>query len=119
VLASSLAGANPIVVAGLDRDAKRLEVAKALGASHTIFSDKAPLVEQVKNILGAEMADVVVDVTGSTAAQAAAVDLVRRGGTVVLGGRTPKKTVSFVMDKLTARGIKLVGVGGAESVDVG
>jgi threonine dehydrogenase-like Zn-dependent dehydrogenase len=42
VLASSLAGANPIVVAGLERDAKRLEVARALGASHTIFSDKAP-----------------------------------------------------------------------------
>ena len=63
-------------------------------------------------------ADVVVDVTGSTAAQADAVDLVRRGGTVVLGGRTPKKTVSFVMDKLTARGIKMVGVRAHESEDV-
>ena len=118
VLAASLTGANPIVVAGLERDAKRLAVAQALGATHAIFSDRAPLAEQVKNILGAEMADVVVDVTGSTAAQAAAVDLVRRGGTVVLGGRTPKKTVSFVMDKLTARGIKMVGVRAHESEDV-
>ena len=64
------------------------------------------------------MADVVVDVTGSTAAQAAAVDLVRRGGTVVLGGRTPKKNIPFVMDKLASRGIKMIGVRAHESEDV-
>jgi threonine dehydrogenase-like Zn-dependent dehydrogenase len=118
VLASSLAGANPIIVAGLQRDAKRLHVAKTLGATHTIFSDKGALLEQVKQILGPDLADVVIDVTGSTAAQEVAVDLVRRGGTVVLGGRTPNKTVSFVMDKLVSRGIKLVGVRAHESEDV-
>ena len=118
VLASSMTGANPIIVAGLKRDAKRLAVAKKLGATHTIFSDDAPLVEQVRQICGPELADVVVDVTGSTAAQEVAVDLVRRGGTVVLGGRTPKKTIPFVMDKLTARGIKMVGVRAHDSEDV-
>jgi threonine dehydrogenase-like Zn-dependent dehydrogenase len=118
VLASSLAGANPIIVAGLQHDAKRLEVAKTLGATHTIFSDRGSLLEQVKQILGPDLADVVIDVTGSTAAQEVAVDLVRRGGTVVLGGRTPNKTVSFVMDKLTSRGIKMVGVRAHESEDV-
>jgi len=118
VLASSLTGANPIIVAGLERDAKRLEVAQTLGATHTIYSDKEPLVDQIQKILGPEMADVVVDVTGSTAAQVATVDLVRRGGTVVLGGRTPKKTVSFVMDKLASRGIKMIGVRAHESEDV-
>lgn len=118
VVASSIAGASPIVVAGLARDAKRLEVAKALGATHTIFSDEAPLFEQVKGILGPDLADVVVDVTGSTKAQEAAVDLVRRGGTVVLGGRTPKKTIPFVMDKLASRGIRMIGVRAHESEDV-
>ena len=58
------------------------------------------------------------DVTGSTAAQEVAVDLVRRGGTVVLAGRTPKKTIPFVMDKLTSRGIKMVGVRAHDSDDV-
>ena len=70
------------------------------------------------NITGPELADVVVDVTGSTAAQEVAVDLVRRGGTVVLAGRTPKKTIPFVMDKLTARGIKMIGVRAHDSEDV-
>ena len=46
------------------------------------------------------MADVVVDVTGSIAAQEATVDLVRRGGTVVLAGRTPNQTIEFEMDKV-------------------
>lgn len=118
VLAASLTGANPIIVAGLERDAKRLEVAKALGATHAIYSDKEAVVDQIKRILGPDLADVVVDVTGSTAAQEVAVDLVRRGGTVVLGGRTPKKTIPFVMDKLTSRGIKMVGVRAHESEDV-
>lgn len=118
VLAGSLAGANPIILAGLQRDAKRLDVAKSLGATHTIFSDQGPLLEQVKQILGPELADVVVDVTGSAAAQEVAVDLARRGGTVVLGGRTPKKTIPFVMDKLASRAIKMVGVRAHESEDV-
>jgi threonine dehydrogenase-like Zn-dependent dehydrogenase len=113
-----MTGAAPIIVAGLERDAKRLAVAKELGATHAIYSDKAPLEEQVKGILGSEMADVVVDVTGSTAAQQVAVDLVRRGGTVVLGGRTPNKTVPFVMDKLASRGITMVGARGHESDDI-
>jgi threonine dehydrogenase-like Zn-dependent dehydrogenase len=118
VVASSIAGANPIIVAGLARDAKRLEVAKVLGATHAIYSDEKPLLDQVKEILGPDLADVVVDVTGSTKAQEVAVDLVRRGGTVVLGGRTPKKTIPFVMDKLASRGIRMIGVRAHESEDV-
>lgn len=118
VVASSMAGAKPIVVAGLARDAKRLAVAKTLGATHTIFADAEPLVDQVKRIVSPDLADVVVDVTGSTKAQEVAVDLVRRGGTVVLGGRTPKKTIPFVMDKLASRGIRMIGVRAHESEDV-
>lgn len=118
VLAASLTGASPIIVAGLERDKKRLAVARELGATHTVFSERGALEDQIKAILGVEMADVVVDVTGSTAAQQAAADLVRRGGTVILGGRTPNKTVPFVMDKLARRGIKMIGVRAHESEDV-
>jgi threonine dehydrogenase-like Zn-dependent dehydrogenase len=113
-----MAGANPVIVAGLETDAARLAVAKQLGATHTMVSERAPLDEQVKKILGAEMADVVVDVTGSTAAQLATVDLVRRGGTIVLAGRTPGRQVDFLMDKIAARGITMVGVRGHESDDI-
>ena len=76
----------PIIVTGLKKDAKRLAMARNFGATHILCSEEGPLEEQVKNILGPEMADVVVDASGSVTAQQAAVDLVRRGGTVVLGG---------------------------------
>ncbi len=118
VLAAAMAGAAPIVVAGLEADAQRLAVAQELGATHVIYSERAPLAEQVKNILGPEMADVVVDVTGSVAAQQAAVDLVRRGGIVVLAGRTPNQVVEFEMDKVASRGISMIGVRGHESDDI-
>jgi len=118
VLAAAMAGAAPIVVAGLEADAARLAVAKELGASHLIYSERGPLAEQVKNILGPEMADVVVDVTGSVSAQLATVDLVRRGGTIVLAGRTPNQTVQFEIDKVASRGIAMIGVRGHESDDI-
>ena len=118
VLAAAIAGVAPIIVAGLEVDAARLSIAKELGATHLVYSERAPLIEQVKSILGSEMADVVVDVTGSIAAQEAAVDLVRRGGTVVLAGRTPNQTVEFEMDKIASRGITMIGVRGHESDDI-
>ena len=118
VLAAAMAGAAPIIVAGLEADTHRLAVAKGLGATHLIYSERAALAEQVKNILGAEMADVVVDVTGNVSAQLASVDLVRRGGMIVLAGRTPNQTVQFEMDKVASRGITMIGVRGHESDDI-
>ena len=52
------------------------------------------------------------------AAQQVAVDLVRRGGKVVLGGRTPNKVIPFIMDKLSSRGITMIGVRAHEPQDV-
>ena len=118
VLAASVTGADPIVVVGLRKDVKRLAIAKLYGATHALCFEDGPLDEQIRKILGPEMADVVVDASGSVAAQQVAVDLVRRGGKVVLGGRTPNKVVPFVMDKLSSRGITMIGVRAHEPQDV-
>lgn len=58
MLAASVTGANPIIIVGLRKDAKRLAIAKLFGATHAVFFEDGPLDEQVKNILGPEMADV-------------------------------------------------------------
>jgi threonine dehydrogenase-like Zn-dependent dehydrogenase len=118
VLAASTTGADPIVVVGLRKDAKRLAIAKLFGATHTVCFEDGPLDEQIKKILGPDMADVVVDASGSVAAQQVSVDLARRGGKVVLGGRTPNKVIPFVMDKLSSRGITMIGVRAHEPQDV-
>lgn len=118
VLAASLTGANPIIAVGLERDKKRLAEATHLGATHTLVAGSDTLVDDVKAIVGKDMADVVVDVTGSTQAQRLSLDLVRRGGTVVLAGRTPKQQVSIELDKIAARGIRVIGARAHESEDI-
>lgn len=64
VIAAKAAGAKPIIVSGLSRDGKRLEVAKKLGADYVIDVEKEDLVSRVKDITGGEGVNVVVNVTG-------------------------------------------------------
>ncbi|HYG94640.1 MAG TPA: S-(hydroxymethyl)mycothiol dehydrogenase [Nocardioides sp.] len=67
VAGSALAGASPIIA--VDIDAKKLEAAKRLGATHTVDSSALDPVEEIKRICaetfeGADGADVVVEAVG-------------------------------------------------------
>jgi S-(hydroxymethyl)mycothiol dehydrogenase len=67
IAGSALAGASPIVA--VDIDAKKLERAKALGATHTVDSSQVDPVKEIKRICaetyrGAEGADVVIEAVG-------------------------------------------------------
>ena len=67
VAGAGLAGAYPIIA--VDIDAKKLEKATALGATHTVDSSATDPVEEIKRICaatydGAEGADVVVEAVG-------------------------------------------------------
>ena len=64
VIAAKAAGASKIIVSGLSRDARRLEVAKLLGADHTIDVDEEDPVERITDYTGGEGVNVVVNVTG-------------------------------------------------------
>ena len=64
VIAAKTAGADEIIVAGLAADARRFELAKALGATHTIAVDKEELGAAVSRITGGRMADIVLDCSG-------------------------------------------------------
>ncbi|MCG8150497.1 zinc-binding dehydrogenase, partial [Pimelobacter simplex] len=64
IAGAALAGASPIIA--VDIDAKKLEKAKSMGATHTVDSSKVDPVEEIKRICaetyeGAEGADVVVE----------------------------------------------------------
>lgn len=76
VIAARAAGASCIIVSGLTRDARRLEVARMLGAHHTIDVENEDLVTKVRDYTGGEGVNVVVNVTGGgkgTVAEAIAV----------------------------------------------
>jgi S-(hydroxymethyl)mycothiol dehydrogenase len=67
VAGSALVGASPIIA--VDIDAKKLETAKRMGATHTVDSSQIDPVEEIKRICGehhagAEGADVVIEAVG-------------------------------------------------------
>jgi alcohol dehydrogenase len=104
-------GAEQVIVTGLTRDADRLALARDLGAHRTVDVQREDLGEVVRAATGGRMADVAIDVSGSPAAIAASIDLVRRQGTVILGGLTGKDTLTpLSIDALVWNQIKLQGV---------
>jgi threonine dehydrogenase-like Zn-dependent dehydrogenase len=108
---ASEAGARQIIVTGLARDASRLELARELGAHHTLVADEVDVVAEVARLTDGKLADVVLDVTGSPAAIATSVEVVRTLGTVVLAGLTGKDAVtSLKIDRLVWNEIRLQGV---------
>jgi alcohol dehydrogenase len=106
------AGAAQVIVTGTARDEHRLKLALQLGASATINVDAEDPVARVRELTGGTLVDVVLDVSaGAVEPVRQAVDMVRRGGRIVLAGlkgRTPLK--DFLVDKVVFREIELVGV---------
>jgi len=90
-----------------DVDQKRLALAKRLGAAETLPSD-ATLRERTLQLTGGEGVDVALEAVGRDETVAAAIDAVRKGGTVVLVGNiTP--LVTLPLQKVVTRQIRLQG----------
>jgi threonine dehydrogenase-like Zn-dependent dehydrogenase len=88
VLAAKAGGAMTVILTGLTRDAKRLELALRLGADHAIDAEQEDLEARIAQITGGRGVDVVVDTTGdptgAVAAQAVAVSA--KGAVLSLNG---------------------------------
>ncbi len=109
-IAAKESGAGSIIITGLSMDAERLDLAKQFGATHCINVEKTDLVAAVKEITGGDMADLVVDVTGSPAAVQKSLEVVRKGGTILSGGVTGTETrTPLLVDKITLGQVKFQG----------
>ncbi len=117
VVACREAGAERIIVTGLEADARKLELARTFGADHTIDVDNEDAVQRVKALTGGRGADVVVDVSAyATRPVADALSMVRRGGTIVLAGVKGFKPVDgFVSDLVVMKEITVRGAFGVTS----
>ncbi len=117
VIALREAGAGMVIVTGLAADARKLELARAFGADHTIDVDNEAAVKRVREITDGRGADVVVDVTSyATRPVRDALDMVRPGGTVVLAGVKGFKPVDdFVSDLIVMKEITIKGAIGVTS----
>src|ERR1051325_9021718 len=69
-MAASQAGASLVIVTGTSRDARRLEVAKSMGADHVIDVQKEDAFARVMEITDGRGVDVVVDCTSGAGAAA-------------------------------------------------
>ncbi|MFU8816603.1 MAG: zinc-dependent alcohol dehydrogenase [Pseudomonadales bacterium] len=116
VIACREVGAGTIIVTGLAADARKLELARAFGADHTVDVDNEPAVERVRALTDGG-ADVVIDVSSyATQPVRDALDMVKPGGRIVLAGVKGFKAVDdFVSDLIVMKEITIHGAIGVTS----
>jgi alcohol dehydrogenase/L-iditol 2-dehydrogenase len=104
---AALAGAHPLIVAGLDIDRQRLETAKALGATHTVNVQHEDLETAVRD-LASLGADVVCDASGSSRTLQAGLQVIRPEGQVVKVGWSPEQ-MAVNLNPLVLKNVGLQG----------
>ncbi len=100
------AGAKRIIA--VDLEAKRLTLARDLGATDTIQSDKTDVAAEVARLTGGNGADLAFEVVGISPTLQLAIACVRKGGSVVLVGNLAPKT-DFPLQAVVTREISLFG----------
>jgi threonine dehydrogenase-like Zn-dependent dehydrogenase len=111
VIAARAAGAGTVIVTDLARAAGRLDLALELGADHAIVADEENVVERVIQLTGGRLADIVIDVSaGATQPILDAIEIVRRGGTIVLAGvKDGLPVVGLLPDRIVLKSIRMQG----------
>ncbi|MBS1839845.1 MAG: galactitol-1-phosphate 5-dehydrogenase [Acidobacteria bacterium] len=99
------AGCSTVFIA--DVDMQRLDLAGKLGATEVLLSDDS-LLKTILDRTGNEGVDVAIECVGRGETIAAAIDAVRKGGTVVLVGNI-QPNVDLPLQKVVTRQIRLQG----------
>jgi len=103
IAGAALAGATTIIA--VDIDAKKLERAKELGATHTVDSSAGDPIEEIRALTGGFGADVVIDAVGRPETYKQAFYARDLAGTVVLVGvPTPEMTLELPLLDVFGRG---------------
>ena len=110
VMAAKQAGAARIIMTGTSRDARRLEVAKALGADDVIDVETEDPLERIREITGGRGVDVALDCTSGagTAPTLLAIEAAkRRAATMVVQSEGDADFASFPMGRISRKGMTL------------
>jgi L-iditol 2-dehydrogenase len=101
-----IAGAGKIIA--IDNNAKKLISAQKSGAENVFDPSEKDLEEKIKALTNSRGADISFEAVGKSETVNTAVDIVRKGGTVVLIGNTSKAT-EFPLQKVVTRELKIQG----------
>ncbi|MDT3440022.1 MULTISPECIES: zinc-binding dehydrogenase [unclassified Pseudofrankia] len=108
IVAAKAAGAATVIVTGTGKDRFRLDCARQIGADHTIDVEADDPIDRVREITGGDMADVVIDAAaGNPVTVNLAMDLVHKGGHVVIAGMKDRPLEGFHSDWIPTRRITL------------
>ncbi|MDB5041454.1 MAG: D-arabitol-phosphate dehydrogenase [Candidatus Eremiobacteraeota bacterium] len=106
VVAAKQAGADLIIITGTTKDARRLEVAKALGADYAIDVQKEDPLERIMEITSRKGMDFSIDCTaraGTAALMLGVEALKRKGGTLVVQGNEMPTIPDFPIERITLK----------------
>jgi threonine dehydrogenase-like Zn-dependent dehydrogenase len=110
LMAAKQAGADQIIVTGTSKDARRLEVARKLGADATIDVQKEDPLARIQELTDGRGVDVVVDCAAGagTAPVLLGIEAAkRRGGTMVIQGEGNATFPDFPIGRMTRKGMTL------------
>ncbi len=112
LLAAKIAGAGPIVVAGLTKDTARLALASEMGADQVVNVEETSLTEVVRDVTSGRMADLAIDVAvASEATLGAAIAALGKGGRLVIGARNDN-AVRMPVGDVRGKALTVTGVRG-------
>ncbi|KMY52399.1 NAD(P)-dependent alcohol dehydrogenase [Peribacillus loiseleuriae] len=106
--AAKMAGAKTII--GVDLEQSRLDVAKEMGATHTINLREDNLDDKVMEYTNGVGVDLAIETAGNPKAVQGTITSVRRGGRVVIVGMSPQDEVPVSISKIVDKEIDLMGV---------
>jgi L-iditol 2-dehydrogenase len=105
---AKLSGAGHLIVIGIPADAKRLEVAKRIGADTVLGAQGENVTEWVKNFGDGYGVDLVVDAAGVSPSLKLGLDIVRPAGQITKVGWGPQP-LNFSLDQLVQKAVTLQG----------
>jgi threonine dehydrogenase-like Zn-dependent dehydrogenase len=110
LMAAVQAGASRVIVTGTGKDARRLEVAKKLGATAVVDVQAENALDRVMDVTEGRGVDVVVDCTAGAGTAAALLGIEatkRRGATMVIQGEGNSTFPDFPIGRVTRKGMTL------------
>lgn len=103
----NLSGGFPIIV--VDLSERRLQMAQAHGATHTLLGGRDELLDDIRQITRGRMADIVFEITGNQNVIPLILRMVRRlGRVIILGSPRGKVEVDF-HDEVHTLGLQVIG----------
>lgn len=108
LLALKEKGVSTIIISDVVQS--RLDMAKKLGATHTLRADECDVIATVAEITGGKGTDMVFEAAGNRFTSQQTFDLVKSGGHVVFVGMTPDSLIPLDTGKILGKEIIISGI---------